>query len=289
MTKKILYLIILVLLVFTSCYKKEGPVPPRLYITPENEKTNISVVKPVTFYIRGKSDEDLKSFKINTSPQIFSFDTTFGTFTHEFVIVKTISLPEKLDSIPEDSIITVEFYLNDYYNQTFAVRYLRIVNPYPPLYEDTITLYFPGEPSFYDTYEKTTRNHNAQVGSFDLVYAFSSQDGITIASPSSYWLESVFANNALSYTSSNQRNTALNYSNVAYSDMDARFMYDLSVNPHYIESNQAYGSGTEALVQGSIVVFKTQKGTKGAFKVLKATSDSVQLAIKFQLWVQGTD
>ena len=286
--KKTIIFSILVLIFISSCFKTPEPIPPRLYIEPEAETLNISVIHPVTFYIRAKSDEDLKSFSVTTSPFIYAFDTTFGNFVHSFTKTITIHLPSELSQVPEDSLITVQFILKDYYNTKIVTKFLHIVAPYPELFEDTIVLYFPRSPSFYDTQERTTRDSTAQRGSFDLVYAFSTDDGITIASPDAFWLESVFAANSRSYSASGQRHTKINYSNVEFNDMDKRFMYYLTVNPHYIESNQAYGIGVEALTLNSVFVFQTQDNIKGAGKLIGATSDSITLAIKFQKWAADT-
>ncbi len=287
MKKAIAYLSI-ILISFYSCFKSPEPIPPRIYVEPETETLNISVIHPVTFYIRAKSDEDLKSFAVQTTPFIYAFDTTFGSFVHSFTKTITIRLPSELSQVPDDSLIQVQFILKDYYNTKIVTKFLHIVEPYPELYEDTVVLYFPRSPSFYDTQDRTTKDSTAQRGSFDLVYAFSSDDGITIASPDAYWLESVFASNARSYSASGQRHTKINYSNVEFNDMDDRFMYYLNVNPHYIESNQAYGIGVEALTLNSVFVFQTQDNIKGAGKIIGATADSIILAIKFQKWAVDT-
>ena len=71
--------------------------------------------------------------------------------------------------------------------------------------------------------------------------------------------------------------------------MDKRFMYYLTVNPHYIEDNQAYGIGVEALTINSVFVFQTNNQIKGAGKLIGATPDSIILAIKFQKWAVDTN
>ena len=101
-------------------------IPPELTVTPEDQQ-NISAINNVTYNIKGFGNEDLKSFKLYTTPYFYKFDTTFGTFVHSLNFEITLQLPEILQDLPDDSIITVTFELADSYDKTTVIRTLKVI------------------------------------------------------------------------------------------------------------------------------------------------------------------
>ncbi len=279
--KKILYFL-LATIIFAGCVEPQGPIPPRLYITPEDNEVPISLVNPVIFEIRGKSDEDMQKFYIRTDPFIYSFDTVFPEFVHEFNYNAEIKLPENISPFPEDSTITIQFVLEDAYARAAITKKLIIKDAFPDLNYDTVTLNFPDGAFFYNVMTQEALDTSADNGSFDLVFAYDNTLGATIASPDAMWLENVCVQNQVAYSTAEQRHTIINASQVDFNSMDDRFMYNLEVNPNYINGNQAYGIGVDGLTTGSVFVFELQGGNKGAAKVLSVSPTSITLAVKVQ-------
>ncbi len=283
---KKIFFSLLIAVIFYGCIDREPPEPPRLYILPQDTIVDISVVNPAEFYISGTSDEDLKTFSINTDPFIYMFDTTFGTFVHKFSYTAVIRLPQNIESLGSDSLIQVTFRVSDYVNTTQVVKYLRVRNPYPSLVYDTVTLVFPDGNFLYDVASRRAYDSTAQAGSFDFGFAYNTDQGLTVASPDAFWLSGVCGQNGIAYSTTSQRHTLINYTQINFEEMDDKFMYYLDVNPQYISGNQAYGIGVDGLGAGTVFVFKTAEGRKGAAKVVSTTVNSIKLEIKAQSRVQ---
>ncbi len=280
--KKLIYFIISLFLVI-SC-KKPDLIKPELDITPQDSIVNFSAVQPAIFLIKGTGMEDLRSFSITTSPFIYKFDTSFPAFKHFYMDSIVIKLPEGAE-LPSDSIIIASFTLSDVYSSTTVIKYLRAQDAYPDLIHDTIILYHPTQgPSYFDMETHSLLDTTAENGTYDLVFANSSDLGYTIASPDAPWIADTYAQDSINYTLDNQRQTKLQKSLVDFNTMDDRFMYYLTVTERYIQNTPGYGIGIEGLSLGTVFVFQTQSGRKGAVKVIGAipSNQAIILDIKYQ-------
>jgi hypothetical protein len=266
-----------------GCYKRVPPNPPKLTIIPSDSVINISVITPVVFKIHGFSDEDLRSMKISTTPEIFSFDTAFAKFTHEIIFSKKVILPQEVPDLPADSLISITFSLTDNYNTTTIVKDLRVIDAFPRLTYDTVTLVFPGGKFLYDVVTKQAKDTTAEPGTFDFGFAISDDAGYVIASADAPWLATTCNAYGISYTINGQRHTHIKNTNVDYNSIDKKFLYYADIVDEYINTNPSNGSGVDHLGIGSIFLFQLDDGRKGAGKILGLTSNSVTLAVKVQI------
>ncbi len=280
--KKLTYLLVTIIL-FAGCKPKE-PIVPQLNISPTDSIVKCSTIKPAVFHIKARTQEDMKSFHIETNPVIFRFDTLFPSFTHQYIDSFVIKIPEGIE-LSSDSLITAKFSVKDPYNTTTVIKYLRVVDPYPDLIQDTVILYTPllGK-GFYDLATHTALDTTAAAGSFDIAFVVGNDGAYTITSPNAPWLASTLQGQGINYSVDGQRITKIAKSLVAYNSMDDRYIYYMTVTERYLYNTPSDGIGVEALSIDNTLIFETQDGRKGAMKVLsiRPGSSSIVLAIKYQ-------
>ncbi len=280
--KKIAYFIFAIIFV-AGCKPKEL-VPPQLEISPDDSVIECSNVKPAVLHITATGQEDLISFKIETNPVMYRFDTTFPAFTHRYIDSFVIKIPEGIE-LPSDSIIIASFTVADPYNSTTIVKYLQVVDAYPDLIQDTIKLYTPklGK-SFFDLVTHQLLDTTAEPGSFDIAFVVSKDGGYTLTSPNAPWLASTLQDQGINYNAEQQRITKIARSLVDYDAMDDRYIYYMTVTERYLFNTPSYGIGVEALALSNTLIFEAQDGRKGAIKVvgIQPADSAIILGIKYQ-------
>ncbi len=280
--KKLAYIFLSIILI-TGCQPKDLE-PPKLDISPQDSIIECSNVKPAIISVLATAQEDITSFKIETNPIIFRFDTTFPAFTHRYIDSFVIKIPEGIE-LPSDSIITASFTVSDPYNSSTVVKYLRVVDAYPDLIEDTIILHTPltGK-SFFDLATRQILDTTAEPGSFDIAFVVSNDGAYTLTSPDAPWLQTTLEDQGITYNSEAQRITKMNRSLVDYDAMDDRYIYYMTVTERYLYNTPSYGIGVEALSLGNTIIFQAQDGRKGAIKVvgMQPADSAIILGIKYQ-------
>ena len=280
--KKVLYSFTMLIFIF-SCKTKE-PQPPVLEIQPIDSIVECSNVKPAFFKVSAFANEDLLSFSIETEPIIYRFDTSFRSFTHNYVDSFSLAIPENVE-LDEDSIIIASFSISDHYNTITIVKYLKVVDAYPDLIQDTLTFYTPkvGK-GFFDLVTHSFLDTTADPGSFDLAYALNTDGSNILCSPNAPLLAEILTNRGISYSIENQRNTKINRSLVDYGAMDDRYIYYMTVTERYLYNTPSDGIGVEALTIGNTLIFEAQDGRKGAIKILNIhpADSAITIAIKYQ-------
>ena len=271
-------------IIFVAGCKPKELIPPQLEINPEDSIIECSNVKPAILHITATGQEDLISFNIETNPVVYRFDTTFPAFTHRFIDSFVIKIPEGIE-LPSDSIITTSITVADPYNSTTIVKYLRVVDAYPDLIQDTIILQTPklGK-SFFDLATHQLLDTTAEPGSFDLAFVVSNDGGYTITSPNAPWLASTLQDQGINYNAEQQRITKIARSLVDYDAMDDRYIYYMTVTERYLYNTPSYGIGVEGLITGTTIIFQAQDGRKGAIKVvgMHPADSAIILGIKYQ-------
>ena len=280
--KKILT--ILIVLAFATC-KSPEMVPPSMTITPEDSIIYISPINPVTFEIKIFSNEDLKGFKIETSPYLFQLDTSFSGFVHTMNYRKKITIPDTIVGLGEDSTIMVTFRASDSYNFDEQYRTLKVQSGYPKLKSDTETLYFVFDSSmFYSAIDLKKMKFGEISNNFDIIMIYDSNDGFVLASPDSYYAKLKLSNLTYNYQNADQRTTKfLNFS-TNFDDVTSRFIFYLAINETYINENEGNGYGISSLQKNDIIGFETDEGKKGILIIDSLNTNAKMM--KFRLKVQ---
>jgi len=280
--KKILT--ILIVLAFATC-KSPEMVPPSMTITPEDSIIYISPINPVTFEIKIFSNEDLKGFKIETSPYLFQLDTSFSGFVHTMNYRKKITIPDTIVGLGEDSTIMVTFRASDSYNFDEQYRTLKVQSGYPKLKSDTETLYFVFDSSmFYSAIDLKKMKFGEISNNFDIIMIYDSNDGFVLASPDSYYAKLKLSKLTYNYQNADQRTTKfLNFS-TNFDDVTSRFIFYLAINETYINENEGNGYGISSLQKNDIIGFETDEGKKGILIIDSLNTNAKMM--KFRLKVQ---
>jgi hypothetical protein len=264
-------------------------IPPELTVTPEDQQ-NISAINNVTYNIKGFGNEDLKSFKLYTTPYFYKFDTTFGTFVHSLNFEITLQLPEILQDLPDDSIITVTFELADSYDKTTVIRTLKVIDGYTPIFEGSGKLVYQRDTAIFFSFENEMPLKFDQITdrNFDLVFLKDTALGYIFASPTAVFSAYNLVHLGYSYSASNKSQTSLTRFNTNYSDVDKRFIYYLNVADSYIDDNIGNGRGEENLKVNDVIAFKTMNGKKGVLMIsdIDSATNTISFDYKYQLDVQ---
>ncbi len=283
--KKILFIASLFLLF--SCLPKQQIIPPTISVSPADSVLCISAITKVTYHIKGRGDEDLTAFKITTKPYIFYKDTTYGVFTHSMEYVATISIPDNLPELGADSLIAVTFTLSDAFNDAKAVRYLRVVPGYGSVLTDSTTMCYNSDSAFFFSFENNRLYKYSEISAtdtnFDLVMMYNSSDGFVFASPDAYYVSQKISDIGLSYSGSGRIKTIMNKSTIDFSDVDARFLYNLTVSGSYINDDGNLGNGVAGLKAGNVVAFETHAKKKGIIKITNIDANLKTLSFKYAI------
>ncbi len=279
--KRFLTLTIIFSLIISGCIKKQEIAPPELTVSPD-DTVDISYITPVYFTIKGFSNEDLEEFKVETTPFVYQFDTIFAPYTHFLDRRLKVTVPQYVENAPEDSIIMITFALSDHFHKTTDTAYLHLVSGYKDVVRDTAVMEFPGGDFYYSVADCTVTGLSTNADKFDLVYATDADMHSTIASPDAPWLVDALSAQNIPYTVDDKNTTYINTSQVTFDQIDAQYLHYLDVPPHYIGNSELNGYGVDNLQIGSVIVFKTAAGLKGAAKVLDINGDFITLALIIQ-------
>ncbi len=258
---------------------------PDLTVMPDTLQP-VSPIDPAKFYISGYGDEDLKRFTITTNPFIYSFDTTFGVFTHVFN--KTVSMTA-FDNmqINDDSIITVKFVLSDDFHKTEAVRYLRLLEGYPPVKYSYGRLCSCNDSNlFYSAALLKGYNCENRIdGYVDFLFIVDTTYGYTISSPDAPYSAAFLTNHNCYYNTDNKNHTHLSKTSIDVNSIDPKLLYNLEVEDSYIGSNPEYGTGITDLHKNDEIAFISHDNRKGIIKIRNI--DYQNKCIIFDIYTQA--
>jgi hypothetical protein len=280
-----------ILMFFLFSCKKPPMLPPSITVFPEDSIIQISPVKPDTFRIKAFSNEDLYKLEIYTNPNIYSLDSVFPTFTHSLDFSIIISVGDQIQSLPEDSIIKLKFTLRDHYMFDTVVKYLKLVSGYGKISEDSAELSYGHDSAFFYSFESKVALtfNNIQKKKFDLIFIddTSGSNGFILCSPDAFYPSNKLSEIAYNYNATDQNHTKINGFATDYSDIDAKFLYNLDISDGYINDNEGDGGGHAHLKKGDILAFQLASGRKGVLKVTKL--DSAKLKIGFVYKIQDAN
>jgi len=282
--KKYFIIILLFLNVLVSCVEIQPSQPPTITITPD-ELTEISILKPVIYTVTVFSNEDLKKFKLTSTPTIFVKDTTFGEYSHHLTFSFSLKLPNITYSTYNDSLVTLKFEVSDEFNTTIKTSQLKITQGYPAVINKSIELEAQPDGLMFYSFSADSLYTLANVAkdSAELAFVWHSTYKHVLCSPDAHFLNTVlqeyypFDNTIMLHTKAQRL-----YSD--WDEIDAKYLYEYVVSEYYINGNLSNGVGVNNCENGYIIGFELIDGRKGALEITNVlkTTNKIYLNIKIQ-------
>lgn len=275
---------ILGLLLIFSCFPNQDIIPPDLTVSP-SDTTEISSISPVTFNILGFGNEELSRFKISTVPFVYSEDTSFVALTNSIVLKSKISIIDNIPELGEDSIITVTFKLIDKYNTTEIVRYLKVISGYGYVDEDSAKLLYGTDTNFFYSCSTKSSFSFSEITktNIDLVFIYDATDGFVLASPNAFYISDKLNFIGLFYDATGRNQTKMNKFSTDFSQVDAKFLYYLTVSGSFINDNGGNGYGSSNLKANDVIAFETENLKKGMIKIISTSIPEKSITFKIKI------
>ncbi len=276
------------ILLIYSCIDRIAPDPPVVEITPDSI-LEISPTNSAVFRIKVTSEEDLKSFVLDSRPNIFVIDSTFYGFVHETNIYLKLEMPEVVYGLDADSLVTLFFSISDSQTKVKTEQYVKIVRGYTDILLDTIVM--TSQTDGYLFYSATnsaiyTYVEGMDMSDIDFVFLYDEDRHFILCSPDAPIITDKLAEAEIEYVTENQNHTTMtSFLNTYWVNIDYKVIYNLIPVDEYIDGIPTLGVGIANLTNPNIIAFETHNNRKGVIQIMQTYKNDKQ--IKFVIKIQN--